>query len=317
MFKYYKTLYIDNERFTCASDYLGDFEMDFREKGLPGIPKDGITEIYKQDITDHPEKFDPFIYARSVYYGITLEDLVKVLEIGPDGKWIMKQEVQDINEYAYAPGGKDFNMFLNYIQEDVAYIKKHYPELYKELLGRNKVSDLEIGFDATKDTKKYPKITIIDNHVGYFKIKLEPINDSTVETNKPIVEKPISQEKQPKKNTTVEHLPVKEKETKVEISIESFNDLMKSISPEQLNMKLNIAGEGEPVKEVTVSDFMNQINGFANALKNMEENAKSGTLIVGAPVEKAHTAKDIDFNNPEELVRVDEINYTHIAEAFD
>lgn len=253
-----------------------DIESLLYSKGFKVYPKDPLTtNVCVENIQKYPEKFRRFIHMP--LGGLNAIKYINNLEL-IDGKIMCKVTNSD-GSYC----------FMSIPKKNEEYIREFYADELRDFLNKAKtIKKPEYIYEDREEVTAGGSRVIFKYIVG---------------------EKEIDKQrstKESKMNTVTIEQPIeKEKEVKLETPIESFNDLMKSISPEQLNMKLNIAGEGEPVKEVTVSDFMNQINGFANALKNMEENTKSGTLIVGAPVEKAHTAKDIDFNNPEELVRVD------------
>lgn len=112
----------------------------YKEYGYTMLPKENVTSITKQDLVDHPEKFEPFIYSPFLKdkYSEIIE--IKVLSYN-NGKWVFDNLSKNPN-YEWEPWMLLLFSTVDELSDDdvlwdVMYMEKHHPELYKKLLQDN------------------------------------------------------------------------------------------------------------------------------------------------------------------------------------
>lgn len=115
-------------------------------------PKSNITSITKQDLTDHPEKFRPFVFSRSTDFEFTNNEFIDYLKY-TNGKWTYFDNVCWIDE----PGNSA--PYPEFIDFDVMYMEKYYPDLYKEILKNNGLPETYSLIKETGNKYNLPDLT--------------------------------------------------------------------------------------------------------------------------------------------------------------
>ena len=99
----------------------------WKDYGYTMVPNDNVTSITKDDLVNHPEKFKPFKYSRLLSSsGCTYDELIGRLRYH-NGNWRYGNGVRKLAVGELRPT----------ISEEVLYIERYYPELYKKLIQKN------------------------------------------------------------------------------------------------------------------------------------------------------------------------------------
>lgn len=137
----YKVAIVDGKEIGSSED---GFESLMRDLGYPLCVKFDEhayekPDVTKQDLVDHPDRFEPYKFTRSVdswkYDGCIEAFRYK------DGKWAWDRSKSPDPCVVVGNEPRD----LEIIAQDVAYMKQWYPELYKKILDLNELQEDDSG----------------------------------------------------------------------------------------------------------------------------------------------------------------------------
>ena len=130
------TKIIDGEYIDLHCMTTSEYEEFMFKKNYTAVPEDFAYCVTKQHLITHPDRFRPYTYSRSSSFTLSYEDFANGCIEYKNDKWYSTNDNILLNE--------------DLIDQDLTYMERHYPELYKKLLSNNGLS----AHDRTKNTSQ-------------------------------------------------------------------------------------------------------------------------------------------------------------------